>query len=412
MVTPSMDTPEVLGKLIQQADPDMIRTLLHQMVQMLMHAEADTLCGAGYRERSPDRSNKRNGYRLRDWDTRLGTIPLSIPKLRQGTYFPDWLLEPRRRSEKAMVSVVAEAYVLGVSTRKVERLAKSLGILSLSKSQASEMAKELDTMVEQFRSRPLDAGPYRYMWLDAVSISCREGGRVASVAVVIATAVNADGHREILGVDLFTTEDGAGWTQFLRSLVTRGLSGVLLVTSDAHKGLKAAIASVLPGTSWQRCRTHFMRNLLTRVPKKAQGFVGSVVRSIFSQGTPQDVWRQHAQVVEQLEPRCKAAADLLDEAAHEILSFTAFPKTIWRQIWSNNPQERLNREVKRRTDVVGIFPNRPAVIRLIGALLAEQNDEWVVARRYMSREVLAQPPTPDTDLMEAKGDQAKLLQPA
>jgi transposase-like protein len=333
--------------------------------------------------------NYRNGYRLRPFDTRVGTVELAIPKLRRGSYFPDWLLDPHRRAERALVAVVAECYVRGVSTRRVDGLVKTLGIEGLSKSQVSRMAGELDEMVSEFRNRPLDAGPYTYVWMDALTQKVREGGRIINVAVVIAVGVNRDGHREILGLDVITTEDGAGWLAFLRGLVARGLSGTSLVISDAHPGLVDAIASTLVGSAWQRCRTHYMRNLLTRVPKSAQSMVATLVRTIFEQPDAASVWAQHARVVEQLAERFPDAATHLAEAAPDVLAFTGFPKEHWRQIWSNNPQERLNKELRRRTDVVGIFPNRDAVVRLVGAVLAEQHDEWVVARRYMGAEGLA-----------------------
>jgi putative transposase len=287
------------------------------------------------------------------------------------------------------VAVVAECYVRGVSTRRVDGLVKTLGIESLSKSQVSRMAGELDEMVTQFRNRPLDAGPYTYVWMDALTQKVREGGRIINVAVVIAVGVNRDGHREILGLDVITSEDGAGWLAFLRGLVARGLAGTSLVISDAHPGLIDAIASTLTGASWQRCRTHYMRNLLTRVPKSAQSMVATLVRTIFEQPDAASVWAQHARVVDQLTERFPDAAAHLAEAATDVLAFTGFPKEHWRQIWSNNPQERLNKELRRRTDVVGIFPNRDAVIRLVGAVLAEQHDEWAVARRYMAAEGLA-----------------------
>jgi len=353
-----------------------------------MDSDAQSVCNAGYNEKSPDRTNKRNGYRSRQWDTRAGTIDLAVPKLRQGSYFPSWLLEPRRRAEKALIAVVADCYLAGVSTRRVDKLVKTLGIEGISKSQVSKMSKSLDEMVESFRNRPLDAGPYPYLWLDALVQKSREGGRIVNVATVIAIGVNADGHREVLGVDVFTSEDGACWTSFLRDLKARGLLGVACITSDAHPGLKDAIAATFPGAVWDRCRTHFMRNLLCRVPKSAQGLVATLVRSIFAQPDSESVWAQHANVVEQLEGKFPQAASLLADSAEEVLAFTAFPKEHWRQIWSNNPLERLNREVRRRTDVVGIFPNRNAVIRLVGAVLAKQHDEWQVARRYMSRESL------------------------
>ena len=386
--TPSMDILPWLRNLLSEAQPDLLREMVQEFAERLMGAEADALCGAGYGERSPERVTTRNGYRDRSWDTRAGTVSLAIPKLRTGSYFPDWLLEPRRRAERALVAVVAECYVRGVSTRRVDGLVKTLGIERMSKSQVSELAKSLDEMVESFRTRPLDAGPYTYLWLDALTLKCREGGRVVNVCAVVATAVNAEGYREILGIDVVTTEDGPAWTAFLRGLVARGLSGVELVISDAHLGLKDAIASVLPGASWQRCRTHFMRNLLIRVPKAAQGMVATLVRSTFSQPDAASTWAQHARVIEQLQERFGQAAELLAGAADDILAFTAFPKEHWRQIWSNNPQERLNKELRRRTDVVGIFPNRAAIVRLVGAVLAEQHDEWAVARRYMGAESL------------------------
>ncbi|MFQ5348905.1 MAG: IS256 family transposase [Thermoanaerobaculia bacterium] len=378
-----MTPKDWVRKGLETHGEDLLREMVAVFCQALMHADVERLCGAPYGERSPERVNQRNGYRTRDWDTRVGTVELAIPKLREGSYFPGWLIEPRRRAERALVSVVAECYVRGVSTRRVEGLVQTLGIERLSKSRVSEMAKSLDEHVEDFRHRPL-SGAYPFLWLDALVVKSREGGRIVNVAVVVAVAVNADGRREILGVDVVTTEDGAGWLAFLRSLVSRGLEGVVCATSDAHPGLQDAIAATLPGATWQRCRTHFMTNLLTRIPKAAQSAVATLVRSIFLQPDAEAVWAQHQQVVEQLEERFPQAAELLVDAAEEVLAFTAFPKAVWTQIWSNNPQERLNKEIRRRTDVVGIFPNREAVLRLVGAVLAEQNDEWAIARRYMS----------------------------
>jgi len=373
-----------LRKHIEDTDKDLLREMVKAMVEMLMSAEANAVCGAPYRKASPDRVNRRNGYRERRWDTRVGTIDLAIPRLREGSYFPDWLLQCRRRSERALVQVVTECYVRGVSTRRIDGLVRTLGMEGMSKSQVSDLAKELDPLVDGFRTRPLDTGPYPFLWLDAMTQRCREGGRVVNVVTAIATAVNADGHREILGLDVMTSEDGAGWSEFLRSLVARGLSGVKVVVSDAHSGLRDAITQELPGSSWQRCRTHFMRNLLTKVPKRAQGLVATLVRSIFAQPTAREVWAQHRRVMDELSHRFAAAGQMLEEASEEILAFTAFPEAVWRQIWSNNPQERLNREIRRRSDVVGIFPNRDAIIRLIGAVLGEYNDEWTITRRYMS----------------------------
>jgi transposase-like protein len=379
-----------LRQQLEAANPDVLRSLIQRTVETLMSAEANVICNAGYAERTDDRQNSRNGYRQRDWDTRLGSMQLAIPKLRQGSYFPSWLLQPRRRVERAMVAVIAEAYLLGVSTRRVEDLVQAMGIQGISKSQVSEMAKTLDTQVADFRNRKLDSAPYPYVWIDALTQRSREGGRIVNVVVAIASAVNSDGRREILGVDVFTTEDGAAWTSFLRGLVARGLSGVTLVISDSHEGLKKAIAAVLPGASWQRCRVHFVRNLQTKVPKSAQSFVATLVRSIFAQPDQSAVLTQHARIVEQLVTKFPGAANMLAEAGPEVLAFATFPKEHWRQIWSNNPQERLNKEVRRRTDVVGIFPNRDAVIRLVGAVLAEQHDEWLVAQhRYLSAESLS-----------------------
>jgi len=400
---------EALHKLLETAAPDVLREILSEAVTKLMSAEVDGLCGAGYGERSPDRLTSRNGYRARPWDTRLGTIELAIPKLRQGSYFPTWLLEPRRRAERALVAVVAESYVLGVSTRKVEDLVQALGIARLSKSQVSELAKSLDATVADFRGRPLDGGPYPYVWLDATMIRCRDDGRIVNVAVLLAVGVNADGKREILGLDVVTAEAGAGWLAFLRGLVARGLRGVQLAISDAHAGLRDAIAATVPGAGWQRCRTHFMRNLLTKVPKSAAGLVATLVRMIFAQPDAELTRAQHARVVEQLAVRWPAAAELLQTAEADLLAFTHFPKEHWRQIWSNNPQERLNRELKRRTDVVGIFPNRDAIVRLVGAVLAEQHDEWAVVRRYMTIESVPNPtpaPLPAPTTKETKPKRA------
>ena len=384
MVQLSVEARNQLIKLVHEADGDVLRELLSTMIHALMNAEVDALCGARYGERSAQRVNYRNGYRKRPFDTRLGTLELAIPRVRRGSYLPQWLLEPRRRAERALVAVVAECYVMGVSTRKVESIAQSLGIHGLSKSQVSAMTKSLDAAVEAFRTRPLDQGPYPYVWLDALVVKSREMGRVVNVAVIVATAVNREGRKGILGLDVVTSEGGAGWEAFLRGLVARGLNGVQLVVSDAHEGLKNAVAKVLPGASWQRCRTHFMRNLLTRVPKRAQEPVAALVRSIFAQADAAETRAQHGRVVEQLAERFPEAAELLMAAEEEILAFADFPKGHWRQIWSNNPQERLNREIRRRTDVVGIFPNRAAIVRLVGAVLVEQDEEWAVSRRYMS----------------------------
>ena len=385
----SVDLARVAGEKLEQASPDLLRAMVKTFAEALMGAEADALCGAPYGRPSEDRVNYRNGYRDRRWDTRAGTIDLAIPRLRQGSYFPEWLLERRRRSEQALISVVATSYLLGVSTRRVEKLAETLGIKSLSKSQVSELAKSLDGAVEQFRSRPLDGGPYRFVQADALTLRVREGGRTVLVHGLIATGVNADGKREILGFEVTSAEDGAGWLAFFRGLVARGLAGVVLVTSDAHRGLVAAIAATLPGASWQRCRTHYLRDLLTKVSKTSQPWVATLVRTIFDQPDAAEVAAQFGRVVAALEGKLPAAAGHLSEARDDLLAFTAVPREIWRQVWSSNPQERLNRELRRRTDVVGIFPGRDAIIRLVGAVLMEQNDEWTESRRYMGPDILA-----------------------
>jgi transposase-like protein len=382
-------TSEDFDQTLAAASPDLLRSMVREFAQRMMDAEVEQVCGAGYGEVSAERVNSRNGYRTREWDTRAGTVELAIPRLRQGTYYPEWLLERRRRAERALATVVATSYLLGVSTRRVEKLAESLGVTKLSKSQVSVMARELDELVTDFRNRPLDAGPYTFVWIDALTQKVREGGRTIIVHCLVATGVNNEGRREILGLDVVTAEDGAGWLAFLRGLVARGLGGVKLVTSDCHAGLRDAIASTLPGAAWQRCRTHYHRNLLVRVPKTAQPWVATMVRTIFEQPDAEAVFTQHRQVVAALEAKYPAAAEHLDEARDDILAFAAFPKQVWKQIWSNNPQERLNKEIRRRTDVVGIFPDRGSIIRLVGAVLAEQNDEWTEQRRYIGTEILA-----------------------
>jgi putative transposase len=385
----SVDPAAFLREQVDTASPDLLREMVKTFAEALMSAEADAVCGAAYGQRSDQRTNSRNGYRSREWDTRAGTVELAIPKLRQGSYFPDWLLQHRRRAEQALVSVVATSYLLGVSTRRVEKLVEQLGVASLSKSQVSEMARHLDAQVEAFRNRPLDAGPYTFVWLDALTVKVREHGRTVNVHALVAVGVNADGQREVLGLDVSSQENGAGWLAFLRSLTARGLAGVKLVISDAHRGLVEAIGATMGGASWQRCRTHYLRNLLTRVPKSAQPWVATMVRTIFDQPDATSVREQYGRVVEAIEAKLPDAAEHLDTARDDLLSFAAFPHELWRQIWSNNPQERLNKEIRRRTDVVGIFPNRGAIIRLVGAVLAEQTDEWTEQRRYIGLEILA-----------------------
>jgi transposase-like protein len=392
---------------LASASPDLLRQMLATFIGALMGAEAEEICGAPYGLPSPDRTNSRNGYRHRDFDTRAGTVDVAIPKLRSGSYFPDWLLERRRRAERALTTVVATCYLLGVSTRRMERLVESLGITRLSKSQVSVMAAELDEQVNQFRARPLDAGPYTFVAADALVLKVREGGRVVNVHALVATGVNADGHREILGLQVTSAEDGAGWLAFLRDLTARGLSGVALVTSDAHTGLTAAIGATLPGACWQRCRTHYAANLMSVTPKASWPWVKTLLHSVYDQPDADAVHDQFDRVLDALASKLPAVVDHLEAARADVLAFTAFPKQIWRQIWSNNPQERLNREIRRRTDVVGIFPDRNALLRLVGAVLAEQHDDWIEGRRYLGLEVLAkahitliettQEVTPDTD---------------
>jgi putative transposase len=385
----SVDAAAFVRQQLAEGNPDVLATMVTALANAMMSAAADAICGADYGQRSEDRTNRRNGYRLREWDTRAGTVELAVPKLRQGSYFPEWLLTHRRRAEQALIAVVATSYLLGVSTRRVEKLAEALGVTKLSKSQVSEMASHLDAQVEAFRSRTLDSAHYTFVAVDALTMKVREDGRTVNVACLIAVGVNADGYREVLGLDVFSDEDGAGWLAFLRSLTARGLKGVRQVTSDAHRGLVNAIAATLPGASWQRCRTHFLRNLTTRVPKAAQPWVATMVRTIFDQPDAAEVRAQFGRVVDAIDAKYPNAATYLDQAREDLLAFTAFPHKIWRQVWSNNPQERLNKEIRRRTDVVGIFPNRPAIIRLVGVVLAEQTDEWTETRRYMGIELLA-----------------------
>ena len=388
-VNPSIDPARLLEEQLAQASPDLLRELLGSFINTLLSAEADAVCGAEYGEVTPERVNRRNGYRHRDFDTRAGTIDVAIPTLRQGSYFPEWLLERRKRAERALTSVVATCYLLGVSTRRMDKLVASLGITSLSKSQVSEMAKELDAHVEEFRTRSLaDAGPFTFVAADALVLKVREGGRVVPVHALVATGVNADGHREILGIQVTTSEDGAGWLAFFRDLTARGLTGVKLVTSDAHAGLTAAICATLPGACWQRCRTHYAANLMSATPKSSWGWVKALLHSIYDQPDAEAVHAQFDRVVDALAEKLPTVADHLDGARADILAFTAFPKEVWRQIWSNNPNERLNREIRRRTDVVGIFPDRASIIRLVGAVLAEQHDEWAEGRRYLGLDVL------------------------
>jgi transposase-like protein len=379
---------ELLRKAQVGSDANFLKEGVRALSQAIMEMEVEDHIGAARHQRGPGRTGQRNGYRQRLWDTRVGTVELDVPRVRDSSYFPS-LLQPRRRAERALSAVVQEAYVHGVSTRKVDELVKALGMTGISKSRVSEVCEELDEEVERFRGRQLE-GSYPYVWLDATYVKARQDGQVASMAVVIAVGVNADsGEREVLGLEVGPSEDGSFWLSFLRSLVARGLSGVRLVTSDAHRGLKGAVEAVLTGASWQRCRVHFMRNALSLVPKGAQQMVGATIRTVFAQPDALSAHQQWRRVADGFRCRFAKLAELMDEAEEDVLAYAAFPVEHWQKIWSNNPLERLNKEVKRRTNVVGIFPNEAAVVRLVGSLLSEQHDEWQVAKRYFSAGSLA-----------------------
>jgi transposase-like protein len=398
---------QFLHEQLESASPDLLREMLSTFIAALMGAEADAVCGAVYGERSTERTNTRNGYRRRDFDTRAGTMEVAIPKLRSGSYFPDWLLTRRKRAEAALTSVVATCYLLGVSTRRMDKLVQTLGITSLSKSQVSRMAADLDEQVAAFRTRPLgEAGPFTFLAADALTMKVREHGRVVNAVVLVATGVNADGHRKVLGVKVATSETKEAWNVFFADLVARGLAGVKLVTSDAHAGLVEAIAANLPGAAWQRCRTHYAANLMSVCPKSAWPAVKTMLHSVYDQPDAKAVHAQFDKLLDSVGDKLPAAAEHLDAARVDVLAFTSFPKELWRQVWSNNPNERLNREIRRRTDVVGIFPDRDAVTRLVGAVLAEQHDEWVEGRRYLGLDVLARSRTTPTD--PAPADQPTL----
>ena len=385
-----VDPAGLLGEALAEASPDLMRHLLQSIINSLLSADADAVVGAEYGRPTPDRIAQRNGYRRRPLDTRVGTLEVAIPKLRKGTYFPEWLLERRKRAESALITVVADCYLAGVSTRRMDKLVKTLGIDSLSKSQVSRMAADLDQLVEEFRHRPLDqAGPFTFVAADALTMKVREGGRVINAVVLLATGVNGDGHREVLGMRVATSETGSAWNEFFADLVARGLTGVRLVTSDAHAGLVEAIAANLPGASWQRCRTHYSANLMSVTPKSMWPAVKAMLHSVYDQPDASAVHAQFDRLIDYVTDKLPAVAEHLAGAREDILAFTAFPKDVWTQIWSNNPAERLNKEIRRRTDAVGIFPNRDAIVRLVGAVVAEQTDEWAEGRRYLGLEVLA-----------------------
>jgi transposase-like protein len=373
--------------LEKSSDADLLREMVGFAAQRLMELEVESLTGAGHGERSPERINHRNGYRDRVWETRAGAVELRIPKLRRSSYFPGFL-EPRRMAEKALAAVIQEAYIQGVSTRSVDELVRAMGMTGISKSQVSRLCGEIDGKVAAFLDRPLE-GEWPYLWLDATYVKVREQGRIVSVAVIVAVAVNSDGRREVLGISIGVSEAETFWTDFLRSLARRGLRGVRLVISDAHEGLKAAVARVLHA-SWQRCRVHFMRNVLAYAGRQGRRVVAAFIGTAFVQDDAEAARTQWRQVADQLRPKVPKLAALMDDAETDVLAFMSFPKDHRLKIHSTNPLERLNGEIKRRTEVVGIFPNEAAIIRLVGAILLEQNDEWAVQRaRYMTLETIA-----------------------
>ena len=390
MTDPTIALKEYLSNLGLDSDADFLRQGAELLSQLLIDAEAAEQIGAGKYERSEERQTYRNGSRSRRWETRVGELELSIPKLRQGSFFPS-LLDPRRPAEKALLTVVQEAYVKGVSTRKVDALAQALGLAGMDKSKVSRICKELDQAVKEFRERPLQTG-YPYLWLDALYLKVRQNGRIpayagTSLALVIALGVDENGELHLLGFDLGASEEAAFWLAFLRSLVRRGVKQVQLVISDAHEGLKQAIEQVFAGSSWQRCRVHFMRNLLAHIPKRDKAAVAAAVRLIFDQPTQASAGAQLRRLAVRLEPSYPDAARLLLQAEDEILTYKDFPPEHWRRIHSTNPLERVNKEVRRRTRVIGIFPDRSATLRLVGTLLKEQDDDWRgAARRYFSAE--------------------------
>jgi transposase-like protein len=384
MTDEMMGLQNLLGK---SADTDFLREMIGFAAQRLMELEVEGLTGAGHGERSAERMTHRNGYRDRDWETRAGTVELRIPKLRQGSYYPGFL-EPRRLAEKALTAVIQEAYIQGISTRSVDDLVKAMGMTGISKSQVSRLCAEIDDKVATFLNRPLE-GEWPYIWLDATYLKQRQDGRIVSVAAIIAVGVNSDGRREVLGLDIGASEAETFWIEFLRKLTRRGLRGVKLVVSDAHEGLKGAISKVL-NASWQRCRVHFMRNVLAHAGKQGRRVVSAFIGTAFAQDDAQKARTQWRNVADQLRPKVPKLAGLMDDAETDVLAYMSFPAAHRTKLHSTNPIERLNGEIKRRTEVVGIFPNEAAIMRLVGAILLEQNDEWAVQRaRYMTLESVA-----------------------
>jgi transposase-like protein len=389
------DTMALRTLLEKSPDADFLREMIGFAAERLMELEVQGLTGAAPGERSPERINSRNGYRDRAWETRAGSVELRIPKLRKGSYFPGFL-EPRRLAEKALTAVIQEAYVQGVSTRSVDDLVQAMGMAGISKSQVSRLVAEIDDKVKAFLSRPLE-GDWPYLWLDATYVKVRRNGRIVSVAVIIAVGVNSDGRREVLGMTIGASEAETFWTDFLRSLARRGLRGVKLVISDAHEGLKAAVSKILAAT-WQRCRVHFMRNALAHAGKSGRRVVSAFIGTAFAQDDAEAARTQWRAVADQLKPKLPKLAALMHEAEVDVLAYMTFPKEHRARLHSTNPLERVNGEIKRRTEVVGIFPNEDAIVRLVGAILLETNDEWAVQRsRYMSLETIA--PLSDTSLV-------------